>query len=79
MFLAINDSWVSAIKQQIFFVFVQKAFIFAPLFLIKNLIQKYPKEFTDKDCMQGQSERVSVTFEVSPDQRDYLLKMVMDD
>ncbi|MDR1156107.1 MAG: helix-turn-helix transcriptional regulator [Bacteroidales bacterium] len=39
----------------------------------------YPKEFTDKDCTQGQSERVSVTFEVSPDKRDYLLKMVMGD
>lgn len=39
----------------------------------------YPKEYVDKDLVQEESERVSVTFEVSPDKRDYLLKMVLGD
>lgn len=35
----------------------------------------YPKVYVDKDSIEN-SERISVTFEVSPDKRDYLLKMV---
>ena len=41
----------------------------------------YPKEYVDKESIQDESERerekVSVTFEVSPDKRDYLLKLVL--
>jgi len=39
----------------------------------------YPKVYVDKDSIPDQSEKVSVTFEVSPDKRDYLLKLVMGD
>lgn len=35
----------------------------------------YPKKFIDSDEVEA-AERISVTFEVSPDKRDYLLKMV---
>jgi len=37
----------------------------------------YPKKYVDKDSVQEETERVSVTFEVSPDKKDYLLKLVM--
>lgn len=36
----------------------------------------YPKIFIDKDSANVQ-ERVSITFEVSPDKRDHLLKLVI--
>ena len=35
----------------------------------------YPKRYVDKETVES-SERISVTFEVSPDKRDYLLKLV---
>lgn len=35
----------------------------------------YPKKYVDKDGVP-QSERISVTFEVSPDKRDVLLSLV---
>lgn len=35
----------------------------------------YPKKFVDKDTFDIQ-EKVSVTFEVSADKRDYLLRLV---
>ncbi|MBW7868880.1 MAG: helix-turn-helix transcriptional regulator [Brumimicrobium sp.] len=38
----------------------------------------YPKVYVDKNSIDS-SERISVTFEVSPDKRDYLLKMVTGD
>jgi transcriptional regulator with XRE-family HTH domain len=41
----------------------------------------YPKRYVDTDSIvmghNFESERVSITFEVSPDKRDYLLKMVL--
>ena len=37
----------------------------------------YPKEYVDKNSICEETERVSVTFEVSPDKKDYLLKLVM--
>ena len=43
----------------------------------------YPKKFVDVDSIAIEScsiaERVSITFEVSPNKRDYLLKMVLGD
>lgn len=38
----------------------------------------YPKEYVDKDSLKN-SERIAVTFEVSPDKRDILLNLVMKD
>lgn len=35
----------------------------------------YPKKFVDKDTVEN-AERISVTFEVSPDKRDILLSLV---
>lgn len=35
----------------------------------------YPKRYIDKDTLKGQ-DRISVTFEISPDKRDYLLRLV---
>lgn len=35
----------------------------------------YPKRFVDSDTVEN-SDKISVTFEVSPDKRDYLLKLV---
>src|SRR5690554_6885866 len=35
----------------------------------------YPKVYVDKDSIEN-SERISVTFEVSPDKREHLLKLV---
>lgn len=35
----------------------------------------YPKNFVDKD-FANLPERISITFEVSPDKREHLLKMV---
>lgn len=35
----------------------------------------YPKRFVDEDLVNA-PERISVTFEVSPDKRDILLKLV---
>jgi len=37
----------------------------------------YPKKYVDKESIREETERVSVTFEVSPDKKDYLLKLVM--
>lgn len=37
----------------------------------------YPKRFVDKDLLKIE-EKVSVTFEVSPDKRDYLLSLIND-
>jgi transcriptional regulator with XRE-family HTH domain len=42
----------------------------------------YPKTYVDNESIvfeESKSERVSITFEVSPDKRDYLLKMVLGD
>lgn len=36
----------------------------------------YPKRFVSEDSSAENNERISVTFEVSPDKRDYLLKLV---
>ena len=35
----------------------------------------YPKKYVDKDEV-GSAERISITFEVSPDKRDILLNLV---
>lgn len=35
----------------------------------------YPQKFVDAESIES-AERISVTFEISPDKRDYLLKMV---
>lgn len=35
----------------------------------------YPKKYVDVDSVEN-AERISITFEVSPDKRDYLLKLV---
>lgn len=35
----------------------------------------YPKRYVDSDLLKN-NERISVTFEVSPDKRDILLKLV---
>lgn len=37
----------------------------------------YPKRFVDKDLIKDTTERISITFEVSPDKREHLLKLVM--
>lgn len=37
----------------------------------------YPKKYIDSELTQSESEKVCVTFEVSPDKRDYLLKLVL--
>jgi len=39
----------------------------------------YPKKYVDEETVREEKERVSVTFEVSPDKKDYLLKLVMGD
>jgi len=36
----------------------------------------YPKKYVDKELFDGSSERISVTFEISPDKRDILLSLV---
>jgi len=36
----------------------------------------YPKEYVDKELFAGTAERISVTFEVSPDKKDILLNLV---
>ena len=36
----------------------------------------YPKKYVDKELFDGGSERISVTFEISPDKRDVLLNLV---
>ena len=38
----------------------------------------YPKKYVDSSTINA-SERISITFEVSPDKRDYLLKLVTGD
>lgn len=35
----------------------------------------YPKRYVDRSTLET-NERISVTFEISPDKRDYLLKLV---
>lgn len=37
----------------------------------------YPKKFVDSDKVE-MAERISITFEVSPDKREHLLKMVTE-
>jgi transcriptional regulator with XRE-family HTH domain len=43
----------------------------------------FPKKYVDADSIvlesTPKSERVSITFEVSPNKRDYLLKMILGD
>lgn len=39
----------------------------------------YPKRFVDISTIPLKQEKVSVTFEVDPQQRDYLLHLVMGD
>jgi transcriptional regulator with XRE-family HTH domain len=36
----------------------------------------YPKKYVDKDLYDGNPERISVTFEISPDKKDILLSLV---
>jgi transcriptional regulator with XRE-family HTH domain len=36
----------------------------------------YPKKYVDKELFDGNNERISVTFEISPDKRDILLNLV---
>jgi len=38
----------------------------------------YPKVFVDKESIE-EADRISVTFEVSPDKRDYLLRLVTNE
>jgi len=38
----------------------------------------YPKKYVDRDLFDGNNERISVTFEISPDKRDILLNLVMN-
>jgi len=44
----------------------------------RNIIDviTYPKKYVDKDLFDGNSERISVTFEISPDKKDFLLNLV---
>lgn len=37
----------------------------------------YPKRYVEAELIDKSAEKVSVTFEVSPDKRDYLLKLVL--
>ncbi len=37
----------------------------------------YPEKFVPEDKAQSRGEKVSVTFEVDPEKRDYLLRLVM--
>lgn len=36
----------------------------------------YPKVFIDRDLVKENADRISITFEVSPDKREHLLKLV---
>ncbi|GET48811.1 hypothetical protein RCZ02_16420 [Capnocytophaga felis] len=36
----------------------------------------YPREFVDKDTVKENYDRISITFEVSADKREHLLKLV---
>lgn len=36
----------------------------------------YPKKYIDKDLLSNETERISVTFEISPDKRDILLSLI---
>lgn len=38
----------------------------------------YPKKYIDKESIED-AERISVTFEISPDKRDYLLRLVTNE
>ena len=37
----------------------------------------YPKKYVDSETVVGNADKVSVTFEISADKREHLLKLVM--
>ncbi len=39
----------------------------------------YPKKYVDPTTLPSEHEKVCITFEVNPQQRDYLLHLVMED
>ena len=36
----------------------------------------YPKVFVDKESLPPNNDKISVTFEISPDKREHLLKLI---